>query len=633
MYCPECGYKIEEEDARFCPECGTKVSEDVQPQHGGAEEESRGLGELVLGPGGDGVVELATAAVKCVWWGWSWFSGRIAEKKVAAKRFIPKEVVQGTCGIIFTNVKLLALKLGTNEKAIVSLLEDFIVKKQSSGVFYQLVDVGNYTYLKSNVLKQAKTVHLDGGSDLWDYMDILMDIHDYEHDNSYPESQYLFIIGGDDIIPMPRIRHYLADMEEWSDKDIETDMLYAYPYSPDMRSKMETQEIFVYDQLFHVGRLPMGTDTTLDDFSGYLNRCIAWSEKGIPMQRAYIQCDPNWKRMTATASRVLLEGGWLRNLGQLPAEKYFHGMILSPGFQTNDISQVFDREASLFFFNLHGSNVKGYRGYLGEFYPQTKPRRFAEVVMPEHLNTCRFPNVIFSGACYGARFIGKDRWHSMLLSSIYRSTLLFIGSSRTAMGGREQNTPHTYASIALGDVMTKGFLDTLMSGKTAGEALLEGRKLCYGQHEGDPKYAMTIVEFNLFGDPTLFLSVPNSMNNASHSKMTDASVCRIAESRECGCIMEKVSMPSDISSLSILERVRRKVDENIIRIHDSIGHQLYQMYGMEPRQASSVYRMKYADGTRDLSFNYCVEQDSPISGFYNVRTTEDGQIISVSITK
>ena len=29
MYCPECGYKIEDKDALFCPECGTKVDEEM----------------------------------------------------------------------------------------------------------------------------------------------------------------------------------------------------------------------------------------------------------------------------------------------------------------------------------------------------------------------------------------------------------------------------------------------------------------------------------------------------------------------------------------------------------------------------------------------------------------------------
>ena len=27
MYCPECGYKIEEDGALFCPECGERIGE------------------------------------------------------------------------------------------------------------------------------------------------------------------------------------------------------------------------------------------------------------------------------------------------------------------------------------------------------------------------------------------------------------------------------------------------------------------------------------------------------------------------------------------------------------------------------------------------------------------------------
>ena len=40
-------------------------------------------------------------------------------------------------------------------------------------------------------------------------------------------SQYLFIIGGSDIIPMPCIHHYIPN--DSNDDSIDTDMLYATP--------------------------------------------------------------------------------------------------------------------------------------------------------------------------------------------------------------------------------------------------------------------------------------------------------------------------------------------------------------------------------------------------------------------
>ncbi len=102
----------------------------------------------------------------------------------------------------------------------------------------------------------TKKAHLKANSPLWDYMDILMDVHNGEQAGGDEISQYLFIIGSNDIIPMPCIRHYISD--DANDDSIDTDILYAYPYGKEMLALLENQEAFTYDQLFFVGRLPLG---------------------------------------------------------------------------------------------------------------------------------------------------------------------------------------------------------------------------------------------------------------------------------------------------------------------------------------------------------------------------------------
>ena len=102
MYCPECGLKIDEKDVRFCPECGTEIEE---------------------------------------------FEQQDAMKMHSVES---KEEMYAY-GLIFTNVKKLAAKMNTEECTIKNLLENFIDAKKSFGVSYQLVDAGNYTYLKRNL--------------------------------------------------------------------------------------------------------------------------------------------------------------------------------------------------------------------------------------------------------------------------------------------------------------------------------------------------------------------------------------------------------------------------------------------------------------------------------------------------
>ena len=97
MYCPECGYKIEEQDALFCPECGMKVYEELEQ-----------VGK--------------TAHVKSLY------------------------------GIILTNVFLLARKFNVSENDVRSSLQHFIQEKEIFGVHYRLADVSYYTYYKKNIL-------------------------------------------------------------------------------------------------------------------------------------------------------------------------------------------------------------------------------------------------------------------------------------------------------------------------------------------------------------------------------------------------------------------------------------------------------------------------------------------------
>lgn len=186
MYCPECGYKIEEQDALFCPECGMKVYE-------GLEQVGK------------------TAHVKSLY------------------------------GIILTNVFLLARKFNVSENDVRSSLQHFIQEKEIFGVHYRLADVSYYTYYKKNILGFSKKLCMKEQVSLWTCMDVLMDIHDEEVEGKKPMSQYLFIIGGDDVIPMPCVRHYASDCP---DATIDTDILYAYPYGEKALTMLEEGVLF-----------------------------------------------------------------------------------------------------------------------------------------------------------------------------------------------------------------------------------------------------------------------------------------------------------------------------------------------------------------------------------------------------
>lgn len=588
MYCPECGHKIEDRTMRFCPECGTKLEEAGTPEFSPASG-SKGVGE--------------TAG--------------------------SKETEPQVHGLIFTNVGLLAGKLGSSADDIAGLFDLFIKYKMQSGIVYRLVDAGNYSFPKTGLFGRSRTASLNGSSPIGDYLEILMDVHNREEKQGGAVSEYLFIIGGADIIPMPKIRHYIKDC---SDDTIDTDLVYAYPYDGDIIAAMEEMEAFGYDQMFHVGRLPLGEDTTIEDLAGYLQRDLD-SSGVIMINDTYGQCDPNWKKVSANVAADLIDGGCMRNLdGRLDERFYYNKMILSPMITRETVDRVLHPGADLYYFNLHGGGGKETRGYFGACTPQQGGQMYS-VILPEHLASLSRPNVVISEACYGGKFIGLDKQRSMMLSAIYTNTLIFVGSSRIAWGAVDSNGAEEIQLLSA-DVIAYMFIKSALEGYDAGQAMFIARSTLL-QHCGwGNRYgAATITEFNLYGDPTLQMFGHGSGNGKAAFKSMDESSIAPKGMKKNGCTMERVDTAGS-GGTSILQQVRGAVNSNIMEIHGRIAEYLYSNYSVEPRKPDSAFRLKYENGEEEIMFNYKFPSGTGgIDKEYIVSAKADGTIQKVYTTR
>lgn len=577
MFCPECGNRIEDQNIHFCPECGARI-----------EQESN------------------------------------TEKKAPVK---PHPQGMSMHGLIFTNLDLLAEKTGTDEQSLMTIFDAFIRQKREYGISYKLVDAGNYTYRKSSFWGNSKKVHLKITNPLWDYMDILMDVHNGEQAAGDEISQYLFIIGGSDIIPMPCIHHYIPN--DSNDDSIDTDMLYAYPYGKEMITLLENQEAFTYDQLFFVGRLPLGEDASLEDLCGYLERDIDYSN-GFPMNEAYGQCDPHWKKVSSYVANDLLNGNYFRDLSRhLSPDHYYNRLLLSPMVVEGNLHQVFHTNASLYYFNLHGGEGLESRGYAGVMLNKEEYGALP-AIEPEHMMTCEEPNIVISEACYGGRFIGLDQHHSMMLASLFTNTLAFVGSSRVAWGAVDDaSSPQSGVSVSYADIIAGYFISAILQGYTVAEALFIARSaVLQGTVPGDPHAALTVVEFNLFGDPMTTMNVRTNLKsgNKATSKTT-----LVDPNTKIGCTIEKIK--TEKGNGSILEQVRGAVNANIQQIHDTIGQHLYANYGIKPRPVEEVLKIKYSNGQEEMKFNYDLTSERQIPARFVVTTSSDGKIKSVYTTR
>ena len=577
MFCPECGNRIEDQNIHFCPECGARI-----------EQESN------------------------------------TEKKTPVK---PHPQGMSMHGLIFTNLDLLAEKTGTDEQSLMAIFNAFIRQKREYGISYKLVDAGNYTYRKSGFWGNSKKVHLKITSPLWDYMDILMDVHNGEQAAGDEISQYLFIIGGSDIIPMPCIHHYIPN--DSNDDSIDTDMLYAYPYGKEMITLLENQAAFTYDQLFFVGRLPLGEDASLEDLCGYLERDIDYSN-GFPMNEAYGQCGPHWKKVSSYVANDLLNGNYFRDLSRyLSPDHYYNRLLLSPMVVEGNLQQVFHTNASLYYFNLHGGEGLESRGYAGVMLNKEEYGALP-AIEPEHMMTCEEPNIVISEACYGGRFIGLDQHHSMMLASLFTNTLAFVGSSRVAWGAVDDaSSPQSGVSVSYADIIAGYFISAILQGYTVAEALFIARSaVLQGTVPGDPHAALTVVEFNLFGDP---MTTMNVRTNLKSGNKTTSKTTLVDPNTKIGCTIEKIK--TEKGNGSILEQVRGAVNANIQQIHATIGQHLYANYGIKPRPMEEVLKIKYSNGQEEMKFNYDLTSERQIPTRFVVTTSSDGKIKSVYTTR
>lgn len=585
MYCPECGHKIEDTSMRFCPECGTKLEESVIPE-GKSEGSSAG------------------------------------DQK--------EDSAETVYGIIFTNLNLLAGKLRSDIRTVTEMLWTFIDQRELSGVRYKLIDAGNYTFTKSGIFSRSRTVSLNASSPVTDYLEILMNVHDMEEKEGGAVSDYLFIIGGTDIIPMPHIKHYFA--ENSSDKTIDTDLLYAYPYNNAMISALEDMEAFGYEQLFYVGRLPLGEDAIIKDLAGYLQRVLD-SSGTIDIGESYGQCDPNWKKVSASVASELIGNGFMRNLdGRLSDEYYFSRLILSPMVTKDTVNQVLHTGADLYYFNLHGGSGAESRGFFGAATPQYGGR-FYTAILPEHMMTLEKHNAVISEACYGGKFIGLDKRRSMLLASIFSNTLIFVGSSRIAYGAVDTTTTSDHCRLNAADVIAHVFISSALEGYDAGQSLQIARcTLLQKCGWGDPYAALTITEFNLFGDPAVLMHGHGRTNGKTAFKMAEKSAIAPKGTKKDTCRIEDVGTGG--SPGSILAQVRGEVDTNIMDIHAKISGYLYANYSVKPRKLDSAFRLKYESGKEEIMFNYKFPANTEgIETQYTVCVTADGEIQNVFTTK
>ena len=515
-------------------------------------------------------------------------------------------------GIIFTDLSVLSKLFNVSKDELSSLLDKYAELMAVSDIDYCVVDVSDYRFVSKAAGNKGKKAEFHEDSPWWDYQHVLYDILSYEKEKGLPESNYLFIIGGHEVIPVPVIKHYLDDARLHY-KDIETDVLYGYPYGPHTQYALETTELYTQEMYYLVGRLPIPTDVGVNYLRNYLQNSINIC-KGLPVKKIYAQCDPHWKELTSWLMSPFNRIGMLPDRSNISRHYSYGNVMLGPDVTSEHIHAVMDKDTDLIYLNLHGAWKPNAPAYYGETMDGSSVAEIFPISATAIPDGC---NVLVTEACYGGRYVGYKIFQSMMQSALGHKTVIGLASSRTAFG--YDGPPGGNA-----DAICGRFTLYLLNGFAAADALNKARADFFGE-DGmlSPHDATTLCEFNLFGDPSL-----RAYAVGEDGMKAAGPVVKNIAPKDFPCGYEQQTLKSAGKPQSILDQVRGAVDANIMQISRTIGKELYEKYGLSPREPETIKRLKYKNGKQRLVYTYGEGEKSWV-----VTTLPEGNIESIITSK
>lgn len=535
MFCYECGFRVEATD-RFCPQCGILLASDS--------------------PCMESVVDMCTSGNK-------YFNIGLP----------PPENKNNERGYIFTNTRLLSRQFNVHRDIIIEILREFADIRSREGIDYKIIDSAQYTDDKKQL-------------DDWHFHHKILSAH-YNDDINITPPDFLFIIGGSDIIPMPSLPISLPHS-----KEIDSDLLYGYFYGDSTEKMILNLSIFRKEIMLFCGRLPLACDTTVQEFIKMLSDILIAGNQGLLNVNLHVQCDPNWKKVTTLAASKFLKHMPNRNINN---DCFFGPLMLTPQLYpgTADFDRSFPyHQASIFYYNLHGTNTPGVDCFGGNTLGKKK---YQPALYPSNMAAVEHPNMVVTEACYGGwfkiaenRHTSKKKNETVLLAAMHGGTVCYVGASCVAYGMVDTAG---HPNIAFADVLAQAYLSALYEGLPAGVALYMAKQAVFNADQQGESHTtlITITEFNLFGDPALqAITIPGAYGMKScKSALSDVSSLAYNE--------HKVEYDSNSPS-GILGYVRSLVDKNLQDINSTMTKHLYNKFGITPRRLNMMVSNKWDDG-------------------------------------
>lgn len=491
--------------------------------------------------------------------------------------------------IVFTDTERIASKYQATKGVVLSLIDRNLLSRTDEE--FLLLDAADY----QEELSQNST---------WEgYKEIITDF--LAGMGIVPSSKLsLFILGGDDVIPMPRVQNPIG-----FDEPLHSDFLYCFKDYPLTALNADTA-------LCNVGRLPLENGklktSIVEDLQSYFNLAGMMLDSGIDVESVLMTSTQSW----LPASNEMVKG--------LPIESPYpianaanDRMYVSPQLDLDDryVANYYKQnleQADLLMFNLHGADYPGYSSFYGEGAEGHNTPEAFNIEMLRYSNARVFNTV----ACFGARFIGYERNDSMLLSAMYGGGVMLYSGSCTSALGRSGQYHVAAQDILIPTGMSESFMKLytlyLFGGASAGEAFLRAKcdyfNTCRSL-DGDEEAMATVLMFNLYGLPTLHVNQKDVVTDEGRG------LKRALPIRKSTRSFKVLYQKNNGKEKSLLADVQMKVDRNLMMIRKTIENKLYSYWGLNPSNMYQIDQVLENNLPKGYRFEYQMK-----GSFFNQRT-------------
>lgn len=560
-FCPNCGERIEEGSV-FCCNCGTRVD--------------------------------------------------IVEAEELASMPQNSDSSCGSAGILFTHTEELAKKYACSQSKVHNLLASIIAQAAECGIQWVLLDAADY--------RQQL-----GKDPFWlDYNELLSDFMQKEG-FKYGIKTPVFIIGGDDVIPIPMVEDLFGTSDNGK---MPCDMCYCFSgnfFSDLWDGDRTITEDYVRNT---VARLPLEDgqmqSSIDDDLESYFNLCTLYYEDGIPADYVMMTSNSSW----LPASKTMSEHLPLINHADDRDDLTKDNMYVAPPVAPDDDATVEPvrlsmNEAGMLLFNLHGAGQEG----MSSFYSDEGEAFSSEML---RFTDARVFNTV---ACYGARYHGYERDDSMLLTSFYKRGFLLYAGSLIPVPMTDLDVPdgvEVHPGSGSEHLMPIYCMEQY-AGLPAGEAMMKAKLEYFNtfRHlERDDFSMATMQMFALYGNPMLRLQRNEEVLKRAKQEHVLPILPQTKIKPVCRKRLQRV-MTKDHSSSSLLADIRGAVDANLSAMHQAIANDLYRQLGLEPRLLHHIdaYTIYNGDGTSDKGFMYAyVDEDRAFANKTWADVSESGSV-------